>query len=329
MGLCPFFGGLFSGCSGSTVGSVTTGTVFITGLISGTTQTVAVTDDIMTKLIDTVLQFSTGIGFVTFSHHAVSTMAGEDSGKVTFEMEKISTSTLTKEQQAAVGDRPVYRFSVTVGGTSVSEFASAVTISVPYTLQEGEDPNAIVVYYVDASGNLQPMIGAYDRVTGTVTFETTHFSDYVIGYNKVSFSDVTESDWYADAVTFIAARGITGGTADRTFSPNATLTRGQFIVMLMRAYGISPLPDATDNFADAGDMYYGGYLAAAKQLGITNGVGDNMFKPEQAITRQEMFTLLYNALTVMDKLPMGESGQTLLDFSDASNVASWAQGAML
>ncbi|MGI6667229.1 MAG: S-layer homology domain-containing protein [Bacillota bacterium] len=84
----------------------------------------------------------------------------------------------------------------------------------------------------------------------------------------------------------------------------------------------------TDNFSDAGETYYTGYLAAAKRLGISAGVGDNMYAPGKEITRQEMFTLLYNTLKIIGRLPQGDSGKTLLDFSDASEIASWAEEAM-
>ncbi len=53
-----------------------------------------------------------------------------------------------------------------------------------------------------------------------------------------------------------------------------------------------------------------------------------MFAPEKEITRQEMFTLLYNALKVIGKLPQGDSGKTLDHFSDAGQIDSWAKEAM-
>ncbi|MGE5579697.1 MAG: S-layer homology domain-containing protein, partial [Bacillota bacterium] len=115
---------------------------------------------------------------------------------------------------------------------------------------------------------------------------------------------------------------------DGNFSPDAKLTRGQFIVMLMKAYDIAPDTSPKDNFADAGDTYYTGYLAAAKRLGISAGVGNNMFAPEKEITRQEVFTLLYNALKVIGQLPEGGSGKTLSDFSDGGDIATWAKDAM-
>jgi hypothetical protein len=129
-------------------------------------------------------------------------------------------------------------------------------------------------------------------------------------------------------VTYLAARGITRGTDDTTFSPDMTLTRGQFIVLLLRAYNITADEYPTDNFSDAGDTYYTGYLAAAKRLGISKGVGDNKFAPEQAITRQEMFTLLYNTLKAIDALPKGDLGKTLSDFTDSERIASYAEEAL-
>lgn len=105
-------------------------------------------------------------------------------------------------------------------------------------------------------------------------------------------------------------------------------TRGQFITLLLKAYGIKAEETGADIFSDAGDIYYTGYLAAAKRLGITNGIGDNKFAPEQAISRQQMFTVLYNALNVLGQYPEGDSGKTLPDFTDSENIASYAQEAM-
>mgnify|MGYP001501834532 CR=1 FL=1 len=168
----------------------------------------------------------------------------------------------------------------------------------------------------------------YDPETGTVRFTTNHFSKYAVGYNKVSFKDVAKDAWYSKAVSFIAARGITSGTGNGNFSPEAKLTRAQFIVMLMKAYGIEPEENSEDNFADAGNTYYTGYLAAAKRLGITAGIGNNMFGPNREITRQEMFTMLYNALKAMGKLSKAAGGKSLSSFMDAGDVASWAKDAI-
>lgn len=242
-------------------------------------------------------------------------------------------SRLPEDVQAAVGDRPLIQLSLSIDGkqTNWSNPNAPVTVSVPYapTAAELENPESIVVWYIDGSGNVVTIPnGRYDAATGTVTFSTTHFSDYAVAYNKVSFGDVPPGAWYEKAVRFIAAREITAGTGGGNYSPEAKLTRGEFIVLMMRAYGISPDANPTDNFTDAGNTWYTGYLAAAKRLGISAGVGNNQFAPEKEITRQEMFTLLYNALKVIGQLPEGDSGKTLTDFTDADDIASWGEEAM-
>ena len=114
--------------------------------------------------------------------------------------------------------------------------------------------------------------------------------------------------------------------------------------MLMKAYGIAPdmNPNPGKNFTDAGSTWYTGYLAAARRLGISAGVGNNLFAPGKEITRQEMFTLLYNALKAIGRLPRthgravseaddqprGNSGKTLSSFSDTGGIAPWAKEAM-
>ena len=83
----------------------------------------------------------------------------------------------------------------------------------------------------------------------------------------MNFSDVAANAWYGSAVSFVAARDITTGTGNGNFSPMEKLTRGQFLVMVMRAYGIAANSASTDNFSDAGNTYYTGYLAAAEKPG--------------------------------------------------------------
>lgn len=77
--------------------------------------------------------------------------------------------------------------------------------------------------------------------------------------------------WYERAVGYIAARGIALGTGDGNFSPEANLTGGQYIVILLRAYGIAPDANIEDNYSDVADAYYTAYLATLKRLAISHG----------------------------------------------------------
>jgi len=279
------------------------------------------------------LKINTDKGSITVPSNMLTGGSKADGTKAEISISQGDKSALPANVQAAIGDRPLIQLSMTIDGkqTEWNNPSAPVTVSIPYkpTAAELANPESIVIWYIDGSGRAVSVPnGHYDAATGTVTFETTHFSLYTITYNPVSFNDVASGAWYDHAVSFAAARGITNGTDSSHFSPDAALTRGQFLVMLLRAYGVAADGNPTGNFADAGNTYYTGYLAAAKRLGITNGVGNNLFAPEKGITRQEMFTLLYNALNTLNQLPVGTSHKTLSDFTDSGDVSSWAKDSM-
>ncbi len=276
------------------------------------------------------LNLSTPVASLSFDTAAISNIFGKTAGDVKITAAKVDASTLTSETKELVGDRPVFNFSVTSGNNTISEFGGNVTVAVPYTPKDGEDTDAIVVYYINSVGKPEAVANCkYDPATKTVSFTTNHFSKYAVGYNKVSFGDVKAGAWYGNAVEFAAARGIVTGTGNGNYSPDGELTRGQLLVMLMRVYGIEPDKNPSNNFSDAGNTYYTGYLAAAKRLGITEGLGNDLYAPEKQITRQEMFALLYNTLKVIGQLPegTGKTSGALTGYSDADSVASWAKDA--
>ena len=279
---------------------------------------------------DAALTVDTVMGTITFDASAIEAInTSAASGDIRISIAKAAITNLSGEAKEKVGDRPVYDFTVSSGSSTISDFGGgSARISLPYTLAIGEDPNAIVVFHIGESGMPEIVRGKFNGATGMVEMTTNGFSTYAVGYNKVNFNDVAATDWYHDAVTFVAAREITGGTGNGNYSPNGTLTRGQFIVMLMRAYGIQAEENPADNFSDAGSTYYTKYLAAAKHLGITSGTGNNRFSPDSAITRQDMFTLLYRALNSLEELPQASVEKTVSDFSDAGSIAEHARSAM-
>ena len=285
------------------------------------------------------ITLNTEAGNITLPDHMLAGTSAASGNKAQVHIGTVKSGDLPKAVQDKVGNRPIVSLSLSVDGktTAWNNPNTPVTVTIPYTptAEELKNPKGITVWYIDGSGKLTEMSGAkYDPVTKNVVFTTTHFSFYAVGYmtpvpaSVAKFTDVLPGAWYYDAVTFIANKGITSGTGEGKYSPDATLTRGQFIVMLMRAYGIEADANPTDNFSDAGNTYYTGYLAAAKRLGISGGVGSNMFAPGKQITRQEMFTLLYNTLKAIGKLPQGNVGKPLSSFSDAGQIALWAKDAM-
>ena len=109
-----------------------------------------------------------------------------------------------------------------------------------------------------------------------------------------SFSDVSADSYYAKAVAWAVEDGITTGTGDGKFSPDATCTRAQSVTFLFRAIG--KLVDSKAEFSDVlTDSYYANAVAWAVENGVTNGIGDGLFGPDNSCTRAQIVTFLYRA----------------------------------
>ena len=112
--------------------------------------------------------------------------------------------------------------------------------------------------------------------------------------NMSSFADVPADAFYAKAVAWAVENGITGGTGDGKFSPDATCTRAQSVTFLFRAIG--KLVDSKAEFSDVlTDSYYANAVAWAVENGVTNGIGDGLFGPDNSCTRAQIVTFLFRA----------------------------------
>lgn len=140
---------------------------------------------------------------------------------------------------------------------------------------------------------------------------------------QAGFSDVPAGAFFADAVAWAVARGVTNGTTATTFSPYASCTRAQMVTFLWRAAG-SPAPKGTaKGFTDisAGAYYYNAVLWAVEQ-GITSGTTAETFSPDATCTRAQTVTFLYRSAGS----PAAESA----GFSDVdggayyANAVAWA-----
>ena len=111
----------------------------------------------------------------------------------------------------------------------------------------------------------------------------------------VGFADVSADSFYAKAVAWAIENGITGGTGDGLFSPDATCTRAQSAAFLYRAAG-SPAVNGSAEFSDvAADAYYAQAVAWAKEHGITDGIGGGLFGSASDCTRAQIAAFLYRA----------------------------------
>ena len=112
---------------------------------------------------------------------------------------------------------------------------------------------------------------------------------------KNPFTDVQADAYYYDAVLWAVEKGVTSGTSATTFSPDATVTRGQTVTFLYRNAG-SPEVSGTMPFTDMeADAYYAKAVQWAVQQKITTGTSETTFSPMSDCTRGQIVTFLYRA----------------------------------
>lgn len=144
-------------------------------------------------------------------------------------------------------------------------------------------------------------------------------------YTSLPFNDVSYGDWYYDAVQFVYSRGIMDGVDYYKFAPNGTITRGMILTMLWRMAG-EPFEMPVTSFTDVEiGRYYTTAVAWACRNGIADGMGESTFGPNDAITREELVTLMYRYAQYFGHSCIGTS---IEGFADAGSVSSYAYNAM-
>ncbi len=281
---------------------------------------------------DKINDLSIGTPFATirFNSKALASIANTATSDITVTASVVDKKTLPEATQLIVGNKPVYDFTVTSGNKVIPDFGNGkATITIPYTLEKGEKANSIVIYYVNDKGALEVVKNCkYDSATKTVSFVTTHFSRYAIAYKPVSFNDVSGSEWFGNAVDFVAARELFGSMGEGNFGPNSAMTRAMFVTVLARLDGVDLSKYKTSKFSDVDiNEWYGKSVAWATSNSIVGGIGNNMYAPNREITREEMATMLYNYMKYKD-ITLPDTGNNT-PFNDTDNVSAWAQDAVV
>ena len=142
------------------------------------------------------------------------------------------------------------------------------------------------------------------------------------------FNDMGNYSWAVPGVEFLAAYGITTGTGTgTTYSPASQLTRGDYILMLVRTFNLTA--SSTGNFSDVkADAYYADALAVAKALGIATADANGNFRPTEGVTRQDAMVFLYRAMQKANRTVPNAYDSYLTRFPDGASVATDARPAM-
>ncbi|MGN1047744.1 MAG: InlB B-repeat-containing protein, partial [Eubacteriales bacterium] len=164
--------------------------------------------------------------------------------------------------------------------------------------------------------------------TKAVTKNIILYAKWVREEWKNPFSDVNKGDWFYDDVAYVYDKGLMGFTSMNLFSPNKTTTRGMVVTILYRLDG-SPAVSSYCPFDDVpSGAYYRDAAIWAVENGITKGYGNDLFKPNDSITREQLATFLYRYAKYKGiDVSVGEDTD-ILSYNDARNISEYAFPAM-
>ncbi|MCM3627101.1 S-layer homology domain-containing protein [Paenibacillus glycanilyticus] len=264
---------------------------------------------------------------------ATFTVSGElltekSASKLQVKVSKVEDNQLSAEAKKQLGGHAVYDIEVSLDGVKLTDLKpGSIQLAIPYVLGDKEDPNQVVVYYVNANGQLEVVKNArYNKATGMAEFTPAHLSKYSAANAGLSFSDLAKAAWAKDSVLFLAAREVIQGVGAGKFEPNSHVTRAAFLKMLMGALELND-PAATGTFTDVSSgAWYAESVFSAQKLGIVNGKPDGSFGVNDDITREEMAVMIYRAAQLVKLDLAGDSA--VKPFLDQSKISSYASEAV-
>lgn len=269
---------------------------------------------------------------VSLSGGAMREILDQSDGDITISVTNVDKETLPADVKATVGDNPVLDISIKSDGKEITDFGdNAISISIPFTLAENQNPEEVIVYYLSSDNILVPVaLSMYDPITNRAVFVIEHLSRYTLAYNPITFDDI-KGHWAEKNINFIATRSVVVGKGDRIFAPDDNVKRSEFVKMLfylsstdksvLDTYKTSEFSDVTT------DQWFAPYVMWAADKGIVEGYDDKTFGPDNNITREEMAVMLVR-FTNFKKLSMPNL-VSKITFKDESDISSWAKSAVL
>lgn len=172
-----------------------------------------------------------------------------------------------------------------------------------------------------------------DNGDGTITFTmpsgdvtiTATFAESDEPECALPFVDVHANDWFFDPVCYVYRQGLMTGTSATTFAPDATTTRAMIVSILARQENVTAAEEAGFTDVAENDWFATAVNWAARE-GIVAGFEDDSFRPNEAITREQLAAILCNYSAWKGK---DTSARADLDeYTDAISISSWATDTM-
>lgn len=266
--------------------------------------------------------------FIYYDKNVTLTLGEDD--KIVFEYDKDLPGFYTVEATAGKGGKISASPALTSGKVEVgmgSTVKFTITPDADYAIDTVKVDNKSVTsdtanYKLSSNGTATYELKKINSNTKVaVTFKETKKAW------KNPYSDISSNASYIDAIQFVDEHELFEGYTDGTFGPNKSMTRATFVTVLGRLAGVDKSRYTKSSFTDvpvnSSTSWYRPYVEWAVATGIVQGYGDGTFGPNNEITHQQMYLMMYRYSLFVENNQINVRNVSL-KVSDAKDVADWA-----
>lgn len=180
----------------------------------------------------------------------------------------------------------------------------------------------IVMVQNEETGAWEPNGGFYDPMTRTISLYRIHMSKYTLIKNDKKFLDIDTSD-AKETINNMLGKGIINPSDN--FKPNDYITRDEFTSWICRAYGLK-VSHEENVFKDVSESNpYSNDIANAYKHGLVVGRSEFVFDPKEYIIKEEMATLIANAMIKYSDVKTSQNGLSLYgNTMNKNGISTWA-----
>jgi fibronectin type 3 domain-containing protein len=198
-----------------------------------------------------------------------------------------------------------------------------------FNIPEGIDPSQISTgVVVEMNGTVRHIPTKIVSLNGKLVAVLNSLSNstYALVSKPIEFVDM-ENHWAKKSVNNMGARMIINGEGSSRYNPNHTITRAEFVALMVRALGMKQSSKET-TFTDVGvSDWFSSAVQTAYEYNLINGFTDGSFRPDDQMTREQAMLIIRKAMTLTglkSEASTGTSHETLQPFADQNEISAWA-----
>ena len=255
------------------------------------------TEEGLSDVFSLLLDDETALSYLTYSwleEAYVAAHAPENGAKLLGDAAQkrwTATNNFYAALAGETGDLPFRREDV----YALLKLLSPLVVKTDAVRAENGTLPAFAPSFAETGDEYFDLLGVMNLALNSETLLFSHQSDVILARLKLlaGFADVPAGAYYAPAVNWAVSKGVTTGTGDGVFSPEASCTRAQMVTFLWRTAG-SPEAGGENPFTDVEPGAYDEKAVLwAAERGITRGTDGPRFSPDDTVSRGQSVTFLY------------------------------------